>query len=189
LGVGPEAFLVLTVGRLTEQKGHRYLLAAVPTVLECFPETCFRVVGEGPQWGALNHQAEELGVVDRVRFMGTRHDLQDLYLAADVFVLPSVSEGMPMVLLEAMGSGLPVIASGLGGIQAVVMDGENGLLVPPAEVESLALAINRLLADEVLRERLSRNGKVLIHEEYTVDRMCERYARVFQLEQYQEGKG
>jgi glycosyltransferase involved in cell wall biosynthesis len=120
-----------------------------------------------------------LGVETSARFLGTRDDVYHLLAAADVFVLPSVSEGMPMALLEALGMGVAVVASNLTGIADVVEDGRHGLLTPPGKPDSLAHAVTRLLEDDDLRANLSQSGKQLVRQEYTVDRMCERYESLF----------
>ncbi len=174
-----EEILILSVGRITSQKGHAYLLEAIPQVLQEYSKAVFAIVGDGPLLPDLKEQAEVLGIASAVRFLGTRDDIYRLLEAADVFVLPSISEGMPMALLEAMGMGVTVLASNLEGIADVVKDGEHGLLVPPAEVKSLSASIRLVLDDADLRGRLSENGRQLVLERYTVDRMCEKYERLF----------
>ena len=180
LDIHPDAPVLISVGRLSRQKGHRYLLAAIPGVLACFPQAVLLIVGDGPQRADLEQQARHLGVETSVRFLGTRDDVYHLLAAADVFVLPSVSEGMPMALLEALGMGVAVVASNLTGIADVIEDGRHGLLTTPGKPDSLAHAVNRLLEDDALRADLSESGKQLVRQEYTVDRMCERYESLFQ---------
>lgn len=177
--IHPDAPVLISVGRLSRQKGHRYLLEAMPSVLERFPHVVFLLVGDGPQRADLEQQARHLGVETSARFLGTRDDVYHLLAAADVFVLPSVSEGMPMALLEALGMGVAVVASNLTGIADVVEDGRHGLLTPPGKPDSLAHAVTRLLEDDDLRANLSQSGKQLVRQEYTVDRMCERYESLF----------
>jgi glycosyltransferase involved in cell wall biosynthesis len=174
-----DAPVLISVGRLSRQKGHRYLLEAMPSVLERFPHVVVLLVGDGPQRADLEQQARHLGVETSARFLGTRDDVYHLLAAADVFVLPSVSEGMPMALLEALGMGVAVVASNLTGIADVVEDGRHGLLTPPGKPDSLAHAVTRLLEDDDLRANLSQSGKQLVRQEYTVDRMCERYESLF----------
>jgi glycosyltransferase involved in cell wall biosynthesis len=177
--IHPDAPVLISVGRLSRQKGHRYLLEAMPSVLERFPHVVVLLVGDGPQRADLEQQARHLGVETSARFLGTRDDVYHLLAAADVFVLPSVSEGMPMALLEALGMGVAVVASNLTGIADVVEDGRHGLLTPPGKPDSLAHAVTRLLEDDDLRANLSQSGKQLVRQEYTVDRMCERYESLF----------
>lgn len=179
IGVECDGALVIAVGRLTEQKGHKYLLGAAAKIIRRFPKTTFAVVGDGPQMPALEEQVRRLGIKDNLRLLGTRADVYRLLYVADIFVLPSLSEGMPMALLEAMGMGLPVVATNLAGIADVVEDGRHGLLVPPGEVESLELAIARLLSDAQLSKQLAQAGRKLVFEQYTVERMCRTYEELF----------
>ncbi|MEA3350817.1 MAG: glycosyltransferase [Chloroflexota bacterium] len=185
LGVAEYAHLLISVGRLTSQKGHGYMLAAFPQVLAHLPKTVLALVGDGPRREELEQQARASKIEAGVRFLGTRDDVYRLLSAADVFVLPSVSEGMPMSLLEAMGMGVPVVASHLEGIADVVENGQHGLLVPPGEVKLLAEAIIRLLENDGLRKRLAQSAQQLVREAYTLDRMCEQYEELF-FETYQE---
>lgn len=177
--LGVKEFLVISVGRITSQKGHEYLLRVIPEVLQHHPQVIFAIVGDGPLLPDLKRQADELGIASAVRFLGTRGDVYRLLEAADVFVLPSISEGMPMALLEAMGMGAAVVASNLEGIADVVNDGEHGLLVPSAEVKSLSTSLRCVLDDAELRGKLSKNGRQLVLERFTVGRMCETYERLF----------
>ena len=180
LDIQTDVPVLISVGRLSRQKGHRYLLEAMPSVLERFPQAVLLIVGDGPQRAELEQQAQGLGIDASVRFLGTRDDVYQLLAAADVFVLPSVSEGMPMALLEALGMGVAVVASNLTGIADVVEDGCHGLLTAPGKPDSLASAVIRLLEDDTLRANLSQNGRQLVRREYTVDRMCKRYEILFQ---------
>jgi len=179
LDLQPDVPVLISVGRLSRQKGHRYLLEAMPSVLERFSQAVLLIVGDGPQRADLEQQANHLGLEASVRFLGTRDDICRLLAAADVFVLPSVSEGMPMALLEALGMGVAVVASNLTGIADVVEDGRHGLLTASGKPDSLASAVIRLLEDDILRMKISQSGKQLVRQEYTVDRMCERYETLF----------
>lgn len=179
LDLQPDIPVLISVGRLSRQKGHCYLLEAMPSVLERFPQTVLLLVGDGLQRAELEQKSCALGIETSVRFLGTRDDVYQLLAAADVFVLPSVSEGMPMALLEALGMGVAVVASNLTGISDVVEDGRHGLLTPPGKPDSLAHAVIRLLENQALRVNLSQSGMQLVRQEYTVDRMCERYEALF----------
>lgn len=179
--------LVITVGRQTSQKGHAILLEAIPMVLESHPQAVFALVGDGPLHSSLKKQAQELDIEKSVRFLGMRADIYALLHAADIFVLPSLSEGLPMALLEALGMGLPVIASELEGIASVVENERHGLLVSPGAVQSLAAALKRLLGDAALRARLAAAGRQLILAHYTLAQMCSEYERLF-VQLYRDGK-
>lgn len=141
-GVAP---VLLAAGRLTRQKGFDLLLRALPAVVEQLPGLRVLIAGEGPERRALTGQAARLRLQERVRFLGERGDLAELFAAADGFVLPSRDEGSPYVLLEAMALGLPVVATDVGGVRAQLDGGSNGLLVRAGDPPALAAAILRLL--------------------------------------------
>ncbi len=179
INVKQEEFLFLTVGRLRKQKGHIYLLNALPEVLDSFPNTVFAFAGEGNLHEELVTRAKELNMMDAVRFLGIRSDIPALLQVADGFVLPSLWEGLPVALLEAMAAGLPVVGTRVEGVEDVITDSYNGLLVPPADSKALSEAIIRLLSNRELRSRLGNAGEILVKENYTIDKMCEQYAMLF----------
>jgi glycosyltransferase involved in cell wall biosynthesis len=172
--------LVLSVGRLVEEKGHVHLLESVPAVLERFPGAVFLVVGDGPLRPSLEERASRLGVEAVVRFEGTRFDVDRLLMASDIFVLPSLQEGLPLALLDAMAMGTPVVATAVGGIGEILVNEQNGLLIPPADAPALARAVLRLLTDDELRKRCGDAARELMGREYTIDRMCGEYSELFQ---------
>ena len=159
LGLQGDAAVIGSVARLTEQKGHRFLLDALPALAEQFPGFRLLVVGDGPLDGALRAQAAALGISDLVRFLGVRRDLPTIFAALDVFVLPSLWEGLPLSLLSAMAFGLPVVATSVGGTVEAVDDGVSGLLVPPRDADTLGGAVGSLLAQPELRARLGRGAQ------------------------------
>jgi glycosyltransferase involved in cell wall biosynthesis len=179
LGLHPDGLFVLSVGRLTEQKGHTYLLDTIPAILEQFPDTVFAIAGDGPLRAELEAKAIQLGISHSVRFLGTRSDVPELLQMADVFVLPSLWEGLPIALLEAMGAGLPVIATRVEGVEEIIVDGENGLLVPPTDCESLKIAVLGMLAHPDLRVNLGAAGRALVESAYSLDQMGKRYEDLF----------
>src|SRR5882672_9800839 len=145
LGVGERAPLLGTVGRLVPVKGLGYFLEAARSLLAELPEARFLVVGDGPLRSDLERQARELGVAHAVQFCGFRADVADVINALDVFVMPSIHEGLPMALLEASVLGKPIVASAVGGIPEV-LTGSQGWLVPPGDVPELARACLSALA-------------------------------------------
>jgi len=142
-----------TAGRLTAQKALGDALAALARV----PGVELLVLGDGPLRGALEQRAAELRVTDRVRFLGagTRADVMTLFRAVDVALLTSAWENLPHTVLEALAAGTPVVATAVGGVPEVVLDGKNGLLVPPGDVGAIAAAIERLVRDERFRATLA----------------------------------
>jgi glycosyltransferase involved in cell wall biosynthesis len=143
-GIRPEVPVVITVGRLEEQKGIAYLLRAAVDVLRERTDSRFLIVGDGPDRASLEALAASLGIAESVTFTGVRSDVPGLLKAADVFVLPSLWEGMPNALLEAMAAGLPCIATAVEGSQEVIESDVTGLLVSPANSAQLSQAILRL---------------------------------------------
>jgi glycosyltransferase involved in cell wall biosynthesis len=159
--------VVLTAARLDRQKGHEHLLRAAALV----PQATFVLAGDGPLRSRLAELARILGVADRVLFLGHRDDVPALLASCDVFVLPSLYEGLPLSLLEAMASGRPTIATDVAGSNEVVRHAVSGLLVPPADATAMADAIRRVLADPVEAERLGRAGRERVEREFSVERM------------------
>jgi glycogen(starch) synthase len=146
--------LLVFAGRLAPQKSLGVLLEAVARL----PQVTLVVAGDGPERALREQQARELGVADRVRFLGSvpRDEVLGLFRAADASVLPSSWENYPHTVVEALAVGCPVVATNVGGVPEVVRDGENGLLVPAGDVDALASALARVLGDDELRERLAR---------------------------------
>jgi glycosyltransferase involved in cell wall biosynthesis len=167
--------IVLTVARLDGQKGIAHLLDAVARI----PNASFAIAGDGPNRAALETRAATLGVSDRVRFLGHRRDVPALLAASDLFVLPSLYEGLPLSVLEAMASGVPVIATSIGGTDEVVRDGETGTLVPAADSDALADAIARTLGDREHASRLALAARSLVAREYSVAAMVRSVSRLY----------
>jgi glycosyltransferase involved in cell wall biosynthesis len=156
-GRDQEPPLVVSVGRLKAPKDH---LTFVRGLAQLRPGSVDAlVIGEGPDRPGLEAEILRLGIGDRVRLVGERRDVPELLAGADVFVLSSTSEGLPVSVLEAMAAGLPVVGSSVGGVPELVVDGETGLLVEPGNPQELSAAIDRLLADPELRRRLGDAGR------------------------------
>ena len=144
-GCPPDALVIGSVGWLTDIKGHEYLIAAVAKLKQDFPALHLVIIGSGDRHDALLQQAELAGLRDAVHLLGHRDDVEACLAGMDLFVLPSLNEGMGRALIEAMAAGLPVIASRVGGIPAVISNERTGLLVPPGDAGSLAEALRRFL--------------------------------------------
>ena len=147
LGLPEDAHLMVLVGTLKRQKGHRYLIEAAQQALPRHQKLHILLAGDGELGDELRAQTRELGLSKHVHFLGSRSDIPALLAACDSFVLPSLWEGLPMALIEAMASGLPVIATEVSGTKQVMIPGETGLLVAPGDVAALAQAIDTLLSD------------------------------------------
>ncbi len=163
---------VLSIGTLIERKGYRYLIDALAVLRQRGHEVNLWIVGEGEQREALERQVEQLALAACVRFWGqvAWEEVFALCQQSDLFALPSLSEGMPRVIAEAMSQGLPVVATCVGAIPERLAPGEEALLVEPARAAALADAIEQILVNETLRRRLIRNGYRWAHEEQRVAR-------------------
>ncbi len=175
LGVPPGRRLVVAVGRLVEQKNHALAIRAFAEV----PDAALAIVGEGPLRGELERLAGELGSSDRVVFTGLRPDARALMGAADAVVLSSAWEGLPLVGLEALASGRPLVATAVRGIRELVADGREALLVPPDDPPALAVALRRVLDDPALAAELARGGKA-VAAAASEEAMVEGYFRVYE---------
>lgn len=165
---------ILYLGRLDRDKGLSLLLRAVANFQ-------LLIVGDGPEKTRLEKQAKELGLSDVVEFVGQvpYEETPKYYQAADVFVLPSEAlEGLPMTVIEAMAAGLPVVASRVGGVPEAVIEGETGLLVEPGNVEELSAALQKLLTDDVLREKMGRRAREVAEEKFSQEKMVEETLKV-----------
>ena len=172
LGLHPEQPVVMTVGRLTVMKGQRHLIDCVPGLVGRFPDVRVVLVGDGHLRADLTAQAAALGVSDAVVFAGHRTDARQLLDAADVFVLPSRHEGMPLAAMEAMDAGLPVVGTRVIGTAEVVAEGETGLLVAPGDDAALGEALATLLADPARRTRYGQAGRRRYLSHFTSARMA-----------------
>jgi glycosyltransferase involved in cell wall biosynthesis len=172
-GVAPDAVVVGTVGWLLPIKGSMQLLHAMGNIWNGRGDLNLVYVGKGDLEGSLKAEAAAMGVEDRVQFLGWRDDVHEIMPMMDVFVLPSMMEGMGRALVEAMAAGKPVIGSRVGGIPDLVKDGYNGLLVEPGDVSGLAKAIQKLVADENLRRTMGERGRAMAPA-YSVEKMVEK---------------
>jgi glycosyltransferase involved in cell wall biosynthesis len=180
LGLPPRSRLVLTVARMTEQKGHRHLLETAPAVVERRPEAYFVWVGSGPLEDDLREQAHALGLDEHVRFVGQRADVTDLMAAADLFVLPSLFEGLPLAVLEAMAAGLPVVGTRICGTAEAVRDGVTGRLVEAGDAPALAAAILEVLDQPDMAAHWGAAGRQRVQQEFSAARMARDTAAIYE---------
>jgi L-malate glycosyltransferase len=177
LGEGPVA---LHVANFLPVKAHDILVQALGRLRDQGVRLTVVTAGDGPERPKIEAQAKALGLgPEHIRFLGFRTDVPDLLAAADLFVLPSRMEGMPLSILEAMVNRLPVVSSRIGGIPEVVGEGEEGLLVPIEDPEALAAALGRLATDEALRKRLGAAGEIRAQREFSFADMVQKYEAVY----------
>jgi len=186
-------FVAVLVGRLDYLKDHLTAVRAAERVVSerlnpqssipnpQSPRPGFRLlfVGEGPERTKIEAEIAGRGLQDRVKLLGTRHDVPALLNAADVCLLTSISEGIPLTLIEGMAAGLPVLSTDVGGVAEIVVDEETGLLAPSGDDETIARQMLRLVNDPDLRSRLGENGRERAHELFSEQQMHDRYRQLF----------
>lgn len=181
LGIAENERLLLAVGNLYPVKGHLTLIDAAGNLSKCdgLPPWRIAIAGRGELESSLRERISELGLEARIHLLGLRSDIGDLLAAADLWVMPSLSEGLPMALLEAMFAGLPIVASNVGGIPGVIRDSFNGMLVPPKDATALAERLHALLRGPDAARRLGEEARVAAQAEYSVQRMGQRYCELY----------
>lgn len=180
LGITEDEFLWLAVGRLEEQKDYSNLLQAFKIIIQDGHKAQLRVAGQGPLLENLQRQSINLGISDRVVFLGLRRDIPSLLDAADGFVLSSAWEGLPNVVMEAMAAAKPVVATCVGGVPELVQEGVNGYIVPPGDSEVLAAAMVKMMAlPEAERQAMGRAGRVHIEANYSLERVVDQWEELY----------
>ncbi|HEX3149533.1 MAG TPA: glycosyltransferase family 4 protein [Gemmataceae bacterium] len=175
-GDGP---IVFAAGRLSPEKGFHVLIDAAANLLKVAPTTRFVLFGEGSERDRLQQRANSLGIVDQFRMPGFRRDLDLMLPWADLVVLPSLTEGLPNIALEAMAAGVPVVATTVGGNPEIVVDGRTGFLVPPADPIALADRMSDLLAHTERARMFGRAGRLLAEEQFSFARQAQEYQALF----------
>ncbi len=171
--------ILLNVARMVPQKGQQYLLQAMPQVLAQFPRTRLLIAGEGPMRGELEALIQELGLQQAVTLLGPRTDVRDLLALCDVFVFPSLFEGLGNALVEATGMGKPCVASRVGPIPEVVEHGKSGLLVPSGSPQELAQAIIQVAGDRERAAAMGRRGREIALERFHIRRNIEKFEQTY----------
>jgi glycosyltransferase involved in cell wall biosynthesis len=179
LRLGPADHLIVSVGNLYPVKGHRYLVDALALLADNHPSLHLAIAGRGGEADSLTSQAARHGLASRVHLLGLRADVSAILGAADMFVLPSVSEALPLALLEAMFARRPIVATDVGEVSAVLAHGRAGIVVEPRSAGALASAIETLLNDPSRARELGSRARARALAEYTLSRMAERYATVY----------
>ena len=169
-----------TIGRLVWQKGFEYLIKAIPKIVKDLPEAKFLIVGEGPLREKLEELGKRLKVKDNIIFTGFRSDIKEILASIDVLVMPSLLEGLPMVLLEGMAMAKPIVATNIDGISEVLENGKTGLLVPPKDTDTLAEAIIEILNNKTKASHLGQNARKIVEEKFSVEKMVEQIEWVYE---------
>jgi glycosyltransferase involved in cell wall biosynthesis len=179
LGFEEKIRIIGTIGRLGIEKGHIYLLEAARQILDVVKDLKFLIIGNGPLRKQLEEKSEKLGIKKHVIFMGQRKDIPELLMAMDIFVLPSIKEGLPVTLLEAMAAKRPVIATRVGAIPKVIENKDTGILVEPKDVTGLRDAIMNLLNDPGRMNLFAREGFNRVCMDFSSDEMGKNYLKLY----------
>ena len=183
LGLSPSELLLVAVGNLYPVKGHAVLLRALGELRRSggIADVPWRLAlaGRGEEEPKLRALAREEGIAEQVTLLGYRQDVPDILAAADVFVMPSLSEGLPLALVEAMAAGLPVVVSDVGGVPEVAVAGREAILVPPADPTRLAAGLAALMRNRDARAEMGAAARERAHRDFSVSTMCEAYERLY----------
>jgi glycosyltransferase involved in cell wall biosynthesis len=179
LGIPQDAILVATAGRLSPEKNHLGLVEAARLVLAKMPDVYFVVFGEGFLRPTLEKAVADAGIVNRFLLPGFRSDVRSLLHEIDIFVLPSHTEGLPNVILEAFACRKPVVATRVGGTPEVVRDGVNGFLAPEGDMEGLGEAVLTLAGDAELRKQMGMDGFLSVGDEFGFERQTNFYIDLY----------
>lgn len=179
LGIGPDEWIVGAIGSLYPVKGHSDLIKAMEQVVRRVPSVTCLVIGHGYLRAQLEEEVRRAGLERAVRFLGFRRDVPDLLQTLDLFVLPSLSEGLPLSLLEAMAAGKPVVATDVGGNKEVIEDGVTGYLLPPRRPDLLAERLIALLENPHVGRAIGAKAQAAIQERFSLETMVQQYERLF----------
>ncbi|MEZ6060836.1 MAG: glycosyltransferase [Planctomycetaceae bacterium] len=179
-GFRDDDFVAVQVARLHELKDHRTALEAINIAKRSVPTIRLLLVGAGDERSAIEGRIFDLGLANHVKLAGSRNDVRDLLAASDAFLMSSISEGIPLTIIEAMAAGLPVVSTAVGGIPEMIADELSGFLAGPGDAPGLARGLVRLAEDPQLRKRLIENGRHRAHEQFSLTSMLDNYRRVYQ---------
>lgn len=168
------------VGNLYPVKGHIYFIRAAALILKDYPNAAFVIAGRGQLLDELKNEAHNLGIEEHIHFLGFREDIPSLLQSFDIFVLPSLSEGLPLSILEAMAAKTPVISTNVGGIPEVIKEEETGLLVDPKDPEALSQKLHILLSNNQLKQDLITNAFNKVTKLYSTNRMIYSYTKIYE---------
>jgi glycosyltransferase involved in cell wall biosynthesis len=175
----PDPFVAGSVGRLSEQKGYRYLIDAIPLIIREFPQIEFWLIGDGELRSDLESQSKRLGVQDHVKFLGKRRNVMSLLRQMDLFVLPSLWEGLPTVIIESMSQGVPVLATDIPGTREMIEAGKTGWLVPMQDSTVLARATIQILQNPQARLKVSLEALKVV-DRFSITKIAAQYEGLYQ---------
>ncbi|MDZ7341274.1 MAG: glycosyltransferase family 4 protein [candidate division KSB1 bacterium] len=179
LKIASERIVIGTVGRLVEEKGHVFLLEATKQLISSHPSLMVIIIGEGPLMEKLNRMVDDLGLQKHVLLTGLRNDIPQMLALMKVFVLPSISEGLPMALLEAMASMTPIVATGVGNIPKLIVHERTGILINPGNPIEIKEGILKLLNDEEYAQKLAQNAHDIVVSRFSNRAMASQYAKYY----------
>ena len=179
LGIDINSFVVVVVGVLSEQKGHKYLIEAAPSVLIKYPDTRFLIIGPGPLRQELEQMTKNKGVSNEFIFTGFSENLVDLLAISNVFISCSLWEGLPQTVIEAMAMNKPVIATKVGGLPELIQDGKSGILIPPSDPSAIVDSIISIRENKKIAQNLSTEGRKVVEEYFSVKVMVNKLQELY----------
>ena len=176
---GSPKFIIGSIGRLSHPKGYEYLIQAVPHLLKHTDNFEIQIIGDGELMADLKTLIQELNVYKHVRLLGEKNNVSQFYHEFDLFVISSISEGLPLVLLEAMACQVPILTTNVGGIPAVIVNEQSGLIVEPCQPELLADKMWYLINNEPDRLRYAANAYQTFQERFSIQKMISKYENLY----------
>lgn len=177
--VSEKDMLILSVGRLVEQKGYHLLVEAAENVVREFPGAKFVIAGDGKLRTSLQALVNEYNLAETICFAGVRQDIPEMLMAADIYFTTSLWEGLSLALLEAMAAGLPVVTTAVEGVSNVIMHGKNGLIAPIGDINAMANSLIHLIGDSRMRHSMGGAAKAVVVGSHSLEKMCEAYEMLF----------
>jgi len=187
LDLDPDSNIIVVVATFKEQKGHSFLIEAASSLANKFPNLLILFLGDGELREALEKQTKDRGLDGTIKFLGTQEDIPEYLSASDMFVLPSLWEGLPMALMEAMASGLPIVATSVSGSKQAVLPGVTGILVPPGNVEELEKGINYLLSNPDIGKQMGAAARLRVYEEFSAAKQAHDHIALYRKSRNQTG--
>jgi len=181
LGIRSNQNILISVGRLAKEKGYSYMIKTIQILKKKYPDLIWIVLGDGEDRRKLEREVKTSNLQKNVFFLGNRNNVAEYLIASNVFLMPSLEEGLPLALLEAMVCGLPIVATNVGGIPEVITDGANGFLVEPKNSLALAKKIEYLLnLEQERRKKIGLEGRKVVEEKFSLEKMERDYKNLYQ---------